>query len=83
MFLCKQKRTFHLRIMVPPSIVPIIGKKEIRFTLRTGDKRVATEKARLLSERVHNAFNKLSLQQWEVRFMLNQGTLSQAWCTSC
>lgn len=64
--------------MVPPALVPIIGKKELRFTLKTGDKRVATRRAHVLSKRVHNAFNRLSLSKWEVRFMLKQGTLSKA-----
>lgn len=77
MFLIRQNRIYHLRIDVPLVLVPIIGKKELRFTLKTGDKRVATRKARVLSTRVHNAFNKLSASRPEVRFMIQQGKLTK------
>jgi Domain of unknown function (DUF6538) len=62
--------------MVPPPLVPIIGKKGLRFTLKTGDKRVARRRVRVQSEMVRSAFSKLSRSRSEVRFMLRQGTLT-------
>jgi hypothetical protein len=41
LFLSKQKRTYHLRISVPPDLADLIGKCELRFSLKCRNKHKA------------------------------------------
>lgn len=63
--------------MVPPDLIPIVGKKELRFSLKTGDKRVATQRAQVLKKRVRKAYNRISWSKTEACFMVDQGTLTR------
>ena len=47
-----RNHTYHFRFVVPPAYRAIVGKQEIRQSLKTGNKRIAQHKAIVLAGQV-------------------------------
>jgi integrase len=59
MSLKKRNSIYHLRVCVPIDLQPTLLKKELHFSLKTGNKRLAKQKARMLAPCLHIAFLKV------------------------
>lgn len=77
LYLIKQNQTFHYRARVPADLIPILGKRELRFTLKTTNRKRAKKMAKALSQRLRTAFNKVRCSKMEVFVMIENGTLSR------
>jgi len=77
LYLFKQNQTFHYRARVPADLIPILGKRELRFSLKTGDRKQAKKLTWVVTQRSLGAFNKVRLPQLEVCAMIEQGTLTR------
>ena len=55
-YLIRPHHAFCFRLSVPPDLQPIIGEKELRYSLETCYRDEAQSKAKALSEKVHQLF---------------------------
>jgi hypothetical protein len=55
-YLTRNAYSYYFRINVPRDLQPFIGKRELRFTLKTGYIGQAKHKARYLASQVHIMF---------------------------
>ena len=77
LYLVKQNKTYHLRIKVPPDLIRIIGRQEMRFTLKESQRRSATKKVNAIKRRVRHLFERIRLKELEVFRMLERGELTK------
>lgn len=54
MYLCLRNNTYHFRFVIPPEYRERFGKREIRQTLHTGNKREAQRQAIMLAAKVYS-----------------------------
>lgn len=66
-YLIRNPHSYCFRMVVPKDVQPLVGKRELRYSLRTGYPSVAKSKARLMAGRVQLLFNELRGRQ--SRFM--------------
>ncbi len=57
MFLLLRNNTHHFRFVIPPHLRSQIGKREIRKSLQTGNKREAQRQALILAGQVYSELN--------------------------
>ncbi len=60
MYIQLRNHTCHFRFAVPPAYRAIVGKQEIRHSLKTGNKRIAQHKAIVLAGQVIAALEGMS-----------------------
>ena len=77
LYLVKQNKTYHLRIKVPPDLIRIVGRHEMRFTLKESRKRLAIKKVNAIKRKVWDLFERIRLKELEVFRMLAKSELTK------
>jgi len=73
----KQRLIFHLRVKVPTLLLPVLDRTELRFTLKTGDRRTARRRASRLTGRLERAFIELAYQRTWILPALKRGEMDK------
>ena len=73
LYLIKRNQTFHYRARIPADLIPILGKREVRFSLKTANRKKAKKIAKALSQRLHTALSKVSAGKTETRNRYTKG----------
>ncbi len=69
-YLLHNSHSWYFRMAVPPDLRPLIGKRELKYSLKTGYMGVAKSKARLLAGLCQNLFN-------DVRWRMSVGKFNE------
>lgn len=70
-YLIRLPSSYYFRIRVPPTLQSVVGKKEIRYSLRCGCLSEAKPKARLLAGRIQQLFSRDTIME------LSQGQIER------
>lgn len=76
-YLLKQANIFHFRIMIPPDIRPLLGKRELRISLRIANKKRAQVLSRKLAPCIQALFMRLRNSKRKVLVMYQEGELTR------
>ena len=79
-YLIRNPYSFCFRIKVPKDLQKMVGKKELRYSLKTGIVEIANQKSQFLAVRIRSLFN--SLGRGDSQLGLHPKNYARCWMSS-